>query len=132
MKITINANDVGLAILRIGISLLMLPHGYGKLNMLISGDEIKFPSIFGINATICLAIAVIGEFVAPILILLGFRTRQAAIPAIIVMGVAAFIFHAGDAFAKREPSLMYFVCFLAIAFLGGGKYTLDNYLNRKY
>jgi putative oxidoreductase len=129
MKISLD--ELGLAILRIGMSALMLTHGYGKFIMLIGDGEIKFPSLLGLGSTISLTLAVIGEFIAPILILIGFKTRLAAIPAAITMGVAAFIFHAGDPLAKKEHALLYFIGFLAIALLGAGKLSLDGMMKKR-
>ncbi len=119
-------SNLGLAILRIVTSGLMLTHGIGKFNQLISGEEIKFPSIFGIGSTPSLFLAVIGELVCPILIIIGLKTRWAAIPSAITMGVAAFIIHAGDPIGKRELAIFYFFAFVVIALVGPGKYSIDR------
>ncbi|WP_340198514.1 DoxX family protein [Ascidiimonas sp. W6] len=124
-------NDIGLAILRIGMGALMITHGYGKFNMLINGGEIRFPSVLGMNSTLSLILAVFGEFIAPILIVVGFKTKIAAIPAAITMAVAAFIVHGSDPLAKKELALLYLIGFLAIAFLGGGKHSIDGMMNRR-
>ncbi|QLG46886.1 DoxX family protein [Costertonia aggregata] len=117
-------SDIGLALLRIVPSLLMLTHGYGKLQMLMNGDEFADP--IGIGATPSLFLTVIGEFVCPILIIIGFKTRWAAIPAAITMFVAAFIVHGADPIGKKEMALLYLVFFVIIAILGPGKYSIDK------
>lgn len=116
--------DIGLAILRIGISAMMLVHGYGKLQMLINGEEFGNP--IGIGATPSLFLTVIGEFVCPILIIIGLKTRLAAIPAAITMAVAAFIVHGADPFQKKELALLYLVVFIVIALTGPGKFSIDK------
>lgn len=127
----LSQKDYGLAVLRIGMAGLMLTHGYGKFNMLIGGGEIQFPSVLGMSPTISLALAVLGEFIAPILILIGFKTKLSAIPAAITMAVAAFVIHGSDPLAKKELALLYLTGFLAIALLGAGKISLDAMINKK-
>ena len=116
--------DIGLALLRIGAAALMLTHGYGKLQMLISGDEFADP--IGIGATPSLFLVAIAEFVCPLLIIFGFKTRWAAIPPAVTMAVAFFIVHNADAFQKKEKALLYLIIFIAIIFLGPGKYSVDK------
>ncbi len=116
--------NVGLAVLRIGASALMLTHGYGKLLKLINGEGFGNP--IGIGATPSLFLTVIGEFVCPILIIIGFKTRWAAIPTAITMAVAAFVVHGADPFKKKELALIYLLIFVVIALLGPGKYSIDK------
>lgn len=118
--------DLGLAILRVAFSALMMVHGYGKLQMLLDGGGAEFPGVLGLNGSISLVLAVIGEFVAPILIIIGFKTKWAAIPTVITMAVAAFMIHGNDPLAKKELALIYFFAFLAIALTGGGKFSIDG------
>lgn len=120
-----NLSDIGLLILRVVASALMMVHGYSKLQMLLDGGGAEFPALIG-NGTVSLVLAVLGEFVAPILIIVGFKTRFAAIPAIITMAVAAFYVHASDPLAKKELAVIYFVIFLAIGLTGAGKYSIDG------
>lgn len=116
--------NVGLAVLRIGASALMLTHGYGKLLKLINGEGFGNP--IGIGATPSLFLTVIGEFVCPFLIIIGFKTRWAAIPTAITMAVAAFVVHGADPFKKKELALIYLLIFVVIALLGPGKYSIDK------
>ena len=115
----------GLALLRISMSAMMLTHGLPKLQKLISGD-FEFADPIGIGAAPSLFLAVIGEFICPILIIIGYKTRLATIPTGITMLVAAFIVHAADAFGSKEKALLYLVGFVAIALLGPGKYSIDR------
>lgn len=117
--------DIGLALLRIIPSALMLSHGIPKFQKLISGD-FGFPDPIGIGSTPSLFLAVIGEFICPILIIIGFKTRWAAIPALITMLVAAIVVHGADPLAKKELALLYAVFFIAIILLGPGRYSIDR------
>ena len=119
-------NNIGLALLRIIPSAIMLiVHGLPKLKKLLAGN-FEFADPIGIGAAPSLFLTVIGEFVAPLLIIIGFKTRFAAIPAAITMLVAAFVIHGADPFAKKELALLYFVFFLIIALVGPGKYSIDK------
>lgn len=117
--------DIGLALLRILPSAMLLTHGIPKFQKLISGD-FEFGDPLGIGATPSLFLAVIGEFVCPILIIIGFKTRWATIPAAITMAVAGFIVHAADPFGIKEKAFLFLAFFIVIALLGPGKYSLDK------
>jgi putative oxidoreductase len=125
-------SNYGYTLFRVGMPALMLLNGSHKLEMLMAGGEIKFMDFLGLGTEISLALAVIGELVAPIFLILGFKTRWASIPAIITMFVAAFVAHAGEPLDEREHSLLYLVAFIAIAMIGSGTYSVDAWIqNRK-
>ncbi|WP_324027718.1 DoxX family protein [Maribacter sp. BPC-D8] len=117
--------DIGLAFFRIAISAMMLTHGLPKFQKLISGD-FQFADPFGIGETPSLFLAVIGEFICPILIIIGFKSRLAAIPVAITMAVAAFITHGADDFGTKEKALFYLVAFVTVSLLGPGKFGIDK------
>ena len=91
-------NDLGLLILRVSLSAFMLTHGLPKLSRLLEGNADGFPDPLGIGSTMSLVLAVIGEALAPVMIIPGLMTRLATIPVITAMSVAAFIVHSGDPF----------------------------------
>ena len=117
--------DLGLLILRVGLSGLMLTHGYPKLVDLIQGN-FAFANPIGLGGTVTLILTVIAEVICPVLILVGVKTRIASIPPIIAMSVAAFIVHASDPIATKEKALLYLIGFLAIGLMGAGKISLDK------
>ncbi len=119
-------HHLGLAILRIVPALIMLfIHGLPKLQNLLAGN-FSFPNPIGIGEVPSLFLAVIGEFVAPILLIIGFKTRIAALPALATMLVAAFVTHGADPFAKKELAVLYALFFVVIFMVGPGKYSLDK------
>ncbi len=117
--------DVGLAILRIAPSAMILSHGIPKLQKIITGN-LEFGDPLGIGAAPSIFLAVIGEVLCPLLIIIGFKTRWMAVPSAITMAVAAFVVHAADDFATKEKALLYLVFFIAIILLGPGKYSVDR------
>jgi len=117
--------DVGLAFFRITTSALLLTHGVPKFLKLISGN-FEFGDPIGIGPHASLIIAAIGEFLCPLLVIIGFKTRWAAVLPAMVMFVAAFFAHADDPFGRKEKALLFLVMFVAIILLGPGKYSIDR------
>ncbi|MET7029052.1 DoxX family protein [Sediminicola luteus] len=117
--------DVGLLLLRIVPSTLMITHGYPKFQKLISGD-FEFADPIGLGAAPSLFLTVIAEFICPVLMIIGFKTRWAALPPAFVMFVATFIVHISDALGRKELAIMYLGFFVIIMLLGPGKYSADG------
>ncbi|MEM0517312.1 MULTISPECIES: DoxX family protein [Aequorivita] len=124
MQISTSSN-IGLLLLRIGFGGMMLTHGIPKLLQMFSGD-FAFGDPIGIGTTATLVIAVICEVFFPLLVIIGFRVRIAAIPIIVTMAVAAFIVHAADPLGTKEMAILYMFGFTAISLLGSGKYAVDK------
>lgn len=116
---------IGLAFLRIGASALILTHGFPKFQKLLSGN-FEFGDPLGLGSSPSLFLAIIGEFICPILVIIGFKTRWAAVPTAITMAVAAFIVHASDPFNVKEKALLFLTLFIAIILLGPGKFSVDK------
>ena len=117
---------LGLPLFRIAASLMMMSHGFPKLMKLLAGGEIKFYDFIGMGAGVSLFLAVIGEFIAPILIIVGYKTRYAAFLTAFTMGVAAFMVHAGDPFDEKETAMLYFFSFFLILLNGAGAFSIDG------
>ena len=116
---------LGLLIFRLGFSLGLMTHGYGKFLKVINGN-FKFGDPIGIGIAPSLMIASFGEFIAPIFIIVGWKTRLFSIFPAFTMLVAFTIAHDGDPFSRKEKSLMYLMAFIAIYFTGPGKYSVDK------
>lgn len=116
-------------IMRLSFGCMMLTHGWGKFNRLLSGD-MSFADPIGIGEAPTLALAVLGEFISPILLIVGFKTRLASIFPAATMLVAALIIHADDPWSRQEFPLLYFFGFVTIFLLGGGRYSVDWMLKK--
>lgn len=117
--------DIGLLILRIGLGASMLPHGWKKLHKMINGD-FGFADPIGIGEAPSLVLATFSELICALLIVIGYRTKLASIPLAITMAVAAFITHFDDPWGKKELPVVYLAGFIALYFLGSGKYALKS------
>ena len=120
-----NLPNLALAILRIGTSALLLTHGIPKIERLFA-DDVKFVDPFGLGPTVSLLLVVIAEVVAPIFIIIGYRTKIAAILPIIVMIVALFTVHINDPIGKKEKALLFLLAFLVVFLAGPGRYSIDK------
>jgi putative oxidoreductase len=125
-------NAIGLLILRLGVGAYMASHGWMKAQWVMAGDFDNFGDPIGIGPTASLILVAFAEFVCPIIIILGFATRLAAIPIVIAMGVAAFVAHGGDPWTmqpdgpSKEPALMFLIPYLALVFTGAGAISIDG------
>ena len=127
--------DLGLLVLRAVPSGLMMTHGWSKMNRLldqwVAEEGVKFFDFMGLGPEVSLILTVLAELVAPDLMVVGWKTRGAALPAAFTMGVAAFVVHGGDPIGDKELALLYLVCFAAVAALGGGRWSLDEALDKR-
>tara|TARA_B100000767_G_scaffold272680_1_gene300936 strand:+ start:62 stop:427 length:366 start_codon:yes stop_codon:yes gene_type:complete len=117
--------NITLLITRVIFSLSMITHGYPKLIKLISENP-SFGNPIGIGEMPTLILAVFAEFIAPIFIIIGYKTRIFSFFPIATMIVAAFIVHFDDPFKNKELALLYLAGFLIIFIIGPGKYSLDK------
>lgn len=133
LLITVNekltCDDLGKLLLRLAVGGLMLFHGLHKLFGgvgFISGMLVEK----GLPGFIAYGV-LIGEVVAPILIVLGLFTRPAALVLAFTMIVAWLMVGTGKTFALDavgawaiESLVYFFVGALAVAFLGAGRYAI--------
>jgi putative oxidoreductase len=122
------SSDVGLLVLRLwpGLSLLLL-HGWTKLSTFqkMSGG---FPDPLKVGHRNSLILSIIGEFVCPILIILGLFTRFGALGSMINMGTAFFLVHkmklSGP--GSGELPFIYLAAFTVLFLAGPGRFSLDQ------
>jgi len=117
--------DSALALLRIVFSLLMMTHGWSKLERILEGN-LSFGDPLGLGSTLSLYLVTFAELVAPIFIIVGFKTRIMALITSFAMAVAAFIAHGADPLAKKEMALLYLAGFLSVSLMGAGRYSIDQ------
>ncbi len=131
-KDSCRAKDLGLLVLRVGIGLIFIKHGYPKLmggqeKWLWLGNQMVYlgitfaPTFWGFMAAIA-------ECIGGVLLVLGFATRLAAFLMANVM-LVAIIMHTnlGDPFMTSSYPMSLFVVFCSLLVSGAGAYSLDRF-----
>lgn len=119
----------GWLLLRVGLALLMLRHGFQKL-IGFSNIAPNFFNPFGLGGAISLALVVGAEFFGSLFVLFGFLTRWSSFTIVFTMLVAVFLAHGADSFHKKELALVYALGFFCFMLIGSGKYGADHYLKK--
>ncbi len=123
--------DAGLLIIRLSIGVLMLFHGVSKL---LHGVSFIEGMLQGMGLPTFIAYGVyVGEVIAPLAIIAGFKTRLFASIYAFNCIVAVMMVHTGD-LLKMTPHGgwavellgLYFFGALALIFTGGGKYSTQS------
>jgi putative oxidoreductase len=121
--------NIGLLLFRLIIGIFMLMHGLQKITNFEMLSTI-FPDPLGIGASASLILIILAEVGCSLLIIFGIFTRLAAIPPMFGMAVAAFMVHANDPFSVKEIAFLYLFLYVALLFLGAGKYSIDYLLTK--
>lgn len=123
-EINNDKTHLALLVLRLSMGALLLTHGWAKL-MRVMGGEMAFADPLGIGAGASLVLATFAEFLCVLFVIAGLFTRFAAIPVVLNMSTAFFIYHAADSFGQKEKALLFLLGFVVILIAGAGKYSLD-------
>lgn len=123
--------DFGLLLLRVGLGVMMILHGWPKL---VGGPE-KWEALghamqnFGIHFAPMIwgLLAALAELGGGVLLILGFAMRPACIALAATMGVA-LVFHLkkGDSFVAWSHSAELLIVFVSLLFIGAGKFSIDK------
>lgn len=117
--------DLGLLLVRISVGGLMLFHGVSKM---LHGISFLVDNMGAFGYAVY-----IGEVLAPIAILAGFRARIAAVLLAVTCVVAIAVAHAQDLFSisdhggyANELLMLYLLGSVALFFTGAGKYAVSK------
>ena len=123
--------DLGKLIIRLTLGGLLLFHGINKLMHGVGFIEIQLAS-HNLPAFLAWAV-VIGEVLAPLMIILGFHTRVGALLIVANMLVAMVLVHghqlmtlSSNGGLRLELQLFFLMSAAAVFFFGSGRYTLRN------
>ena len=128
--------DTGLLILRIGIGVMFICHGYPK----IAGGPAVWTkvggalSVFGVNFghTAMGLVAGLSECGGGLLLALGLFTRPACFFMLSTMIVATTMhISGGDPFVKYSHAMEAGILFFSLLLIGPGKFSLDDKLSQK-
>ena len=128
-KYSAGAFSTAMLVLRLGVGILMLMHGYTKL-MKFSTMKNDFMNFMGIGSTMSLALVVFAEFFCSVFLILGLFTRLATIPLIIATCVMVFMANKGDVFGKGELATLYLISYIVILFVGPGRASVDSMIGK--
>lgn len=117
---------------RIVVSLeLIVVHGFKKIGVGVKEAE-HIPNPLHLPEMINNVFAISANIFFPFLVLIGFCTRAATLPILSVTLTGYFVLHWNDAALIRDTPFMYSIVFLLILIIGPGKYSIDNYIYKKY
>jgi putative oxidoreductase len=128
-KYSAGAFSAAMLVLRLGVGVLMLMHGYDKL-IHFADKQNTFMNFLGIGSTMSLALVVFAEFFCSLFLILGLFTRLATIPLIIATFVMIFKAHNGDVFGDGEHAALYLIGYLVLLLVGPGKASLDSMMGK--
>jgi putative oxidoreductase len=119
-------SSLGLLVLRLFAGgMMFFVHGWPKLAD-FSDLSARFPDPLGLgSSTLSLGLVVFAEAFCALAVMFGFATRLVAVPLLIAMLVAAFVFHADDPWAKKELAVLYAGAFFTLICAGPGKFSVD-------
>ncbi|MBS1745980.1 MAG: DoxX family protein [Bacteroidetes bacterium] len=122
-----NGNDIGLFLLRVSAGFALLyGHGFQKLSVILTGQEINFMDPIGIGAIPSYYLAGFAEGICAILLIAGLLSRFAS-SVLSINFIVVIIFHlmSGHGFDVMELPIFYLVSFLTLTLTGPGKLSLD-------
>lgn len=128
-KYSAGAFSTAMLVLRLGMGILMLMHGYDKL-VHFSTYEPKFMNFLGLGKTISLALVIFAEFFCSLFLILGLLTRLASIPLIIATCVMIFKAHHGEIFGDGEHAALYLTGYIVLLLVGPGKASVDGMMGK--
>lgn len=123
--------DLGLLILRLGLGVMMIPHGVAKISNGLGGIEAVLAAQ---NLPSWIAYGVyVGEIIAPLFMIVGYYTRLASLVFVVNMIVAVALVHPNDIFVLTntggwaiEMQGLYILGALTLVFTGAGKYAISS------
>lgn len=119
-----------LLVARVAFAGLMLRHGLEKL-MNFSTTAEHFPALLGMDSRTSLIMAIFGEVVCALAVVVGLLTRPALLALIINMGVAFFLAHSGSV-ADGELALMYLLVYIFLFWAGPGHLSADGFIASRF
>ncbi|MFO7798598.1 DoxX family protein [Rhodohalobacter sp.] len=125
--------DVGLLLLRIGVGLVFVVAGWGKLNG-IEGVQGFFGDLGIPMAGIMAWVVALVEFIGGLMVLVGAKARIPNLLLAFIMVVAIFTTKLGDfdiSSAGVRVDILMLLITLSLAFMGSGNYSVDaKFLNK--
>jgi putative oxidoreductase len=128
---TFHNDDIAKLLLRITCGGVLLFHGVFKV--FVDLEHVKnMVASAGLPGVLAYG-AIVGEFIAPILVIIGFKTRLAALVIAFNMLMTIFVAHRDVIFKVNdyggwmiETNMLFLLPALALFFAGAGRYSLSK------
>jgi putative oxidoreductase len=126
-----SAFNTAMLVLRLGLGILMIYHGYDKL-VHFGAKQDTFMNFMGMGKSMSLALVVFAEFFCSLFLILGLFTRLATIPLIITMCVAIFKVHNSNVLSDDHGQMaaLYLTGYVALFLTGPGKISVDGMIGK--
>lgn len=127
------SNDLGKLVLRLGLGAILLFHGINKVNHGVAWIKPRLAQV-GLPGFLAYG-TYVAEVLAPILLIVGYRVRLAALAIAFEMVMAVFLVLRHEIFSLSkapggawaiELQALIFLAAIAAAFLGGGAYAISG------
>lgn len=127
------SNDLGKLVLRLGLGVILLFHGINKVNHGVAWIKPRLAQV-GLPGFLAYG-TYVAEVLAPILLIVGYRVRLAALAIAFEMVMAVFLVLRHEIFSLSkapggawaiELQALIFLAAIAAAFLGGGAYAISG------
>ena len=123
-------NSVALLLLRLGVAVVFIYHGWGKVTG-IEGVQEFFGNVGIPLAGIMAWVVALTEFVGGIMVLAGFKIRIPSILLAIVMVVAILTVKISAGFEAARIDILLLMMTLSLSILGSGSYSVDSMLGKQ-
>ena len=128
-KYSAGSINAAMVILRLGLGVLMIRHGFDKLSN-FSATAQHMPNILNMGGTVNASLVIFAEFFCSMFLILGLFTRLACIPLIITMAVALVKAHHSNIFGEGELAALYLVGYVTLLFVGPGRVSVDAMIGK--
>ena len=129
----VKGQDLALLFLRVGVGIILTAHGTMKLADPVGTAE-RFASLGVPLPWVAMLLAIAGEFVGGLGLVLGALTRAAALASLLTMLGAILAVHLGNGLFAKNGGWEYPLTLLLVSFLfvvrGGGAYSIDAWRKR--
>ncbi len=127
------SNDLGKLVLRLGLGAILLFHGINKINHGVAWIKPRLAQV-GLPGFLAYG-TYVAEVLAPILLIVGYRVRLAALAIAFEMVMAVFLVLRHEVFSLSkapggawaiELQALIFLAAVAVALLGSGTYAISR------
>lgn len=121
--------NIAMFLLRAGLGVLLLPHGFEKL-VHFNEMKSKFFNLLGMGSTVSLILVIFAELVCAILLILGLLSRGAALVIFFQFCVIVWKVNQFGIFGKGEDDFLFLLISFVLVLVGPGKFSIDRAMGK--